>query len=193
MTHKESESDETEQDILNKNEETIINKHSLQDKLKSRKSKIESLIQENEKITKELENSKQKNNDLVNKKSSEDRQNISVKFKNESQEFKITKGGKRAYRKNVSGIQRQKTGYNVKTKQIMNKNRKLDDDIEQMRNEVESMTAQKSSNGVSHSESDNSEIIRKNIPDFTEGNSIPASSTPKNLTKVVASEAEIAD
>jgi hypothetical protein len=55
------------------------------------------------------------------------------------------------------------------------------------------MTAQKSSNGVSHSESDNSEIIRKNIPDFTEGNSIPASSTPKNLTKVVASEAEIAD
>jgi hypothetical protein len=158
-----------------------------------KKLKIESLIQENEKITKELENSKQKNNDLVNKKSCEERPNISVKFKNESQEFKITKGGKRAYRKNDSGIKRQKTGYNVKTRQIMNQNRKLDDDIEQMRNEVESMTAQKSNIGATNSESDNSEIIRKNLPDYTDVNSITKSNTSKDLNRVIISEAEIAD
>jgi hypothetical protein len=192
LTNKESESENNEQELLDEVEQTMDH-NSLQSKMKNKKSKIESLIQENEEISKELETTKQRNQDLLNKSQPDGKQKQSVKFKKESQEFKITSGGKKVIRKGDSGIKRQKTGYNVKTKQIMDKNNKLDEEIERIKQEVDSVTNNKNKRDVGRVESGNSEINHKALPDWDSRTGIPRSNTSKDLGTVIIDEAEIAD
>lgn len=101
----------SETEILNQIEEDFKD-DALKQKFSTKKQDIEELIEENNKMNQELENTKKENSELKSKMKDGDTKakTHSIKFSTDSFEPKTTSGGKKAIRKGESKIVRQKTG-----------------------------------------------------------------------------------
>lgn len=162
----------SENEMINEVEENITDP-ILKQKFSSKKSAIEALLDENNKMNKELETAKKENLELKSRLQEENSQKKSgIKFNIEDKEdIKMTSGGKKAIRKGDSKIVRQKTGYNAKAKKIISDSRKLEEEIVKTKKDVTSFNKAKTNEKVDHAESGNSIISYRNDPDWESNNS----------------------
>ena len=93
----------------------------LKQKFSKKKSMIEALLEENNKMNNELENARKENLELKLKlQEGEGKRKSAIRFSvDNGDSAKTTPSGKKAIRKGDSKIVRQKTGYNSKTRKII--------------------------------------------------------------------------
>lgn len=98
-------------------------------------------------------------------------------------------------KKGESKIIRQQTGYNFKTRQLMNDSKKLDDEIQKVKEEIAEVTGLKQNPRLDHTESGNSLISYRPGADWDsrKTNSEADDSPRKGRSTAVVSEGDIAD
>lgn len=158
LTHRDSDGEITSE--LDAQINDHINQESIQpslsSKLHSKKSTIENLLLENERISKMLEDTRIENESL------RERVNGDTGKKKTTIISPDNIKNKKGLKKGESKIIRQKTGYNSKAQQIMNETKKIDEEIARVKQEIAKISDDK----VEHDFSKDSFIHHRQDHDY---------------------------